>query len=72
MKQAYFSGWDNPHAIEVIESHGVKKVLIRGRPYLSWQSEDVSSQRMAIVQLYESKLVSCLKSFGAYNGKIKI
>ncbi|MBT9150111.1 MAG: hypothetical protein DDT40_00277 [candidate division WS2 bacterium] len=58
MKQAYFSGWDNPHAIEVIESHGVKKVLIRGRPYLSWQSEDVSSQRMAIVQLYESKLAT--------------
>lgn len=58
MKQIYFPGWGNPHAIKVIESNGIKKVLVEGRPYLIWQCEDEASQRMAIVQLYELKLAT--------------
>lgn len=57
MKQECFPGWDNPHAIEIIESEGFKKVLIEGRTYFSWPCRDNASQRIAIVQLYESKLV---------------
>ena len=58
MKQESFPGWDNPHAIEITESDGLKKVLIGGRTYFSWPSADEASQRIAIVQLHESKLAS--------------
>ncbi|MCK4423064.1 MAG: helix-turn-helix domain-containing protein, partial [Candidatus Omnitrophica bacterium] len=57
MEQVYFPGWDNPHAIKIVESDGFKKVLIEGRTYFSWPCEDKALQRIAIVQLYESKLV---------------
>ena len=30
MKQECFPGWDDPHAIEIIESEGFKKVLVEG------------------------------------------
>ena len=39
--------------IEVIESEGKKKVLLREQPFMTWASEDESASRMAIVQLYE-------------------
>lgn len=58
MKQVYLPGWGNPHAIKVIESNGIKKVLVEGRPYLVWQCKDEASQRMAIVQLHELKLAT--------------
>ena len=39
--------------IEVIESEGKKKVLLREQPFMTWASEDEGASRMAIVQLYE-------------------
>lgn len=58
MKQVYFPGLDDPGGIEVVEADGAEKVLVGGRTYLSWQSEDVASRRMAVVQLYESELAT--------------
>jgi len=58
MKQLSFSKSDIPESIEVIESDGIKRVLVKGQPYMSWQSGDDASQRLAIAQLYESKLAT--------------
>jgi len=40
-------------AVEVLESGGRVCVLVKGRKYMSWESGDEESARMAIVQLYE-------------------
>lgn len=40
-------------AVEVLESGGRVCVLVHGRKYMSWESGDEESSRMAIVQLYE-------------------
>jgi transposase len=56
MKQSSFPGWNKSDCIEVIESDGIKRVLVKGQPYMSWQSGDDASQRLAIAQLYESNL----------------
>lgn len=56
MKQDYFQGAEKFEDIQVIESDGIKKVLLKGRPYMSWGIKDDASQRMAIVQLYNSGL----------------
>lgn len=58
MNQGSFTGWEKYEGIQVIESEGMKKVLLRGQPYMSWGVEDEASQRMAIVQLYDSGLGS--------------
>lgn len=56
MSQGYFYGWGNLEDIQVIESDGMRKVLVRGQLYMSWRFGDDASQRMAIVQLYNSGL----------------
>lgn len=56
MSQSYFHGWGNLEDIQVIESDGMRKVLVRGQLYMSWRFGDDASQRMAIVQLYNSGL----------------
>ncbi|MBA7684490.1 hypothetical protein ES703_92886 [subsurface metagenome] len=40
----------------MIELGGIKRVLVNGQPYMSWESKDEASQRMAVVQLYKSGL----------------
>ena len=40
-------------AVEVLESGGRVCVLVDGHLYMSWESGDEESQRMAVVQLYE-------------------
>jgi len=40
-------------AVEVLESGGRVCVLVEGDQYMSWESGDDESQRMAVVQLYE-------------------
>ena len=40
-------------AVEVLESGGRVCVLVDGHLYMSWESGDEESRRMAIVQLYE-------------------
>jgi hypothetical protein len=51
MKQAYFPWYQAPKKIELIESDGIKKVLLNGRIYMSWASWDSASQRMVIAQI---------------------
>lgn len=42
--------------LQVIEEGGIKKVIINGRLYMSWGKGDELSQRLAVVQIYESKM----------------
>jgi transposase len=58
MKQAYFPWYEPPKKIEVIESDGIKNVLLNGKIYMSWASWDIASQRMVIAQLYNSQFAT--------------
>jgi transposase len=58
MKQACFPWYEQPKKIEVIESGGIKSVLLNGKIYMSWASWDTASQRMVIAQLYNSKFAT--------------
>jgi len=51
-----FPGWRSEKSIQVVEGDGVTRVLVKGQPYMSWQSGDKGCVRMAIVQLYECGL----------------
>lgn len=55
MEQSYFPGHERPKKIQVIESGGIKSVIVNGKIYMSWASWDTASQRMVIAQLYKSK-----------------
>ena len=55
MEQTYFPGHERPKKIQVIESGGIKSVIVNGKIYMSWASWDTASQRMVIAQLYNSK-----------------
>jgi transposase len=46
-----FAGWTPEKSIQVIQGDRRTRVLVKGRPYLSWPSGDEGSVRMAIVQL---------------------
>lgn len=61
--------WEAFGNIQVIEEKGEKKVLAKGQEYMSWRVEDQSSQRMAIVELYKSRLATqedLAKAFGVH------
>jgi transposase len=58
MKQSYFPGYEKPKKIQVIESGGIKSVIVNGKIYMSWASWDTASQRMVIAQLYKSKFAT--------------
>ncbi|MHC5136090.1 MAG: putative transposase [Planctomycetota bacterium] len=58
MKQAYFPWYESSKKIEVIESDGIKKVLLNGKIFMSWASWDTASQRMVIAQLYNSQIAT--------------
>ena len=58
MKQAYFPWYKTPKNIEVIESEGIKKLLLNGKIYMSWASWDTASQRMVIAQLYNCQFAT--------------
>ena len=58
MKQSYFPGHEEPKNIEVIESGGIKSVVVNGKIYMNWASWDEASQRMVIVQLYKSNFAT--------------
>jgi len=55
MEQTYFPGHERPKKIQVIESGGIKSVIVNGKIYMSWASWDTASQRMVIAQLYKAK-----------------
>ena len=58
MKQSYFPGHEKPKRIQVIESGGIKSVIVNGKIYMSWASWDTASQRMVVAQLYKSKFAT--------------
>jgi transposase len=55
MEQTYFPGHEWPNKIQLIESGGIKSVIVNGKIYMSWASWDTASYRMVITQLYKSK-----------------
>ena len=58
MEQDSFLGYEDHKEIRLIESGGLKTVVVNGQEYMSWKSWDTASQRMAIVQLYQSKFAT--------------
>ena len=51
-----FVGWTLEKSITVIKDGPRTRVLVKGRPYMSWPSGDEGSVRMAIVQLSDCGL----------------
>lgn len=56
MDDANFAGWTLEKSIQVIQGDQRTRVLVKGRPYMSWPSGDEESARMAIVQLSDCGL----------------
>jgi transposase len=52
MDDVNFPGWRPERSIQVVESNGLTRVLVKGKPYMSWQSGDEGCVRLAIAQLY--------------------
>lgn len=53
-----FAGWQPEKSIHVVTGEGMTGVLVKGQPYMSWQSGDEVCLRLAIVQLYHCGLGS--------------
>jgi len=51
-----FAGWTLEKSIQVIKDGPRTRVVVKGRPYMSWPSGDEESARMAIVQLSDCGL----------------
>ena len=43
-------------SIQVIEDHGLTRVMVKGQPYMRWRSGEEECVRLAIAQLYECGL----------------
>lgn len=56
MNDVNFAGWTLEKSIQVIQDGPRTRVLVKGRPYMSWPSGDEGSVRMAIVQLSDCGL----------------
>jgi len=56
MNEFNFPGWRPEKSIQVFEGNGRTRVLVKGKPYMSWQSGDEGCVRLAIAQLYECGL----------------
>jgi transposase len=67
MKQAHFPWYKAPKKIEVIESDGIKKVLLNGKVYMSWASWDTATQRMVIAQLHNCQFATQQDLSEAFN-----
>lgn len=51
-----FPGWQPAKSVQVVEGNGLTEVLVKGQPYMRWQSGDEGCTRLAIVQLYKCGL----------------
>ena len=51
-----FPGWQPAKFLQVVEGNGLTQVLVKGQPYMRWQSGDEGCTRLAIVQLYKCGL----------------
>lgn len=56
MDELNFPGWQTPKSVEVVESDGTTRVLIKGQLYMSWPSGDEGCLRLAMVQLSQCGL----------------
>lgn len=56
MDELNFPGWQPQKSIEVIEESGTTRVLVKGKLYMSWPSEDEGCLRLAMVQLHQCGL----------------
>ncbi|MGA8342925.1 MAG: putative transposase [Candidatus Sulfotelmatobacter sp.] len=56
MNDASFPGWRPEKSIQVAESDGHTRVLVKGQWYMSWSSGDEGCLRLAIAQLHECGL----------------
>jgi transposase len=56
MNDVNFPGWRPEKSIQVVEGNGRIHVLVKGKPYMSWQSGDEGCARLAIAQLSECGL----------------
>ena len=56
MNDASFPGWRPEKSIQVAESDGHTRVLVKGQLYMSWSSGDEGCLRLAIAQLHECGL----------------
>lgn len=52
MDDVDFPGWRSEKSIQVVEGDGLTRVLVRGKPYMSWESGDEGCVRLAMVQLH--------------------
>ena len=55
-KDTEFPGWDLSKKIMVIKEGQEQKVLLEGRPYMSWAYNDQVAPRVVIAQLFKSDL----------------
>src|SRR5947208_2824104 len=51
-----FPGWEPAKSVQVVEGNGLTQVLVKGQPYMRWQSGDEGCTRLALVQLYKCGL----------------
>src|SRR5437763_12761855 len=51
-----FPGWEPAKSVQVVEGNGLFRSLVKGQPYMRWQSGDEGCTRLAIVQLYKCGL----------------
>ena len=56
MDDVNFPGWRPERSIQVVEANGRTRVLVKGKPYMSWHSGDEGCLRLAMAQLYECGL----------------
>jgi len=69
MNDVDFPGWRPEKSIQVVEGNGRTRVIVKGKPYMSWQSGDEGCVRLVIVQLYECGLGTeedLAKAFGRH------
>ncbi len=66
-----FPGWQPAKSVEVVEGNGVTQVLVKGQPYMRWQSGDEGCTRLAIVQLYKCGLGTEEELAAAFGRHIK-
>lgn len=57
-KDKKFKSWEAFKKIQVIKVNGGQKLLLEGRPYMSWVDKDRMAQRVAISQLYKTGIAN--------------
>ena len=74
MNDVDFPGWQPEKSIQVVEGNGRTRVIVKGKPYMSWQSGDEGCVRLVIVQLYECGLGTeedLAKAFGRHVNSVQ-